>query len=106
MREEKPVGHVGDLPARTSRCTTGASFAMRGHKTIRSETTEGCWFTPRFMQHKQLLSITFPRAEPRFTVHCPGQSLRPHSSGFSFSPLPEYLPWLGRQLLTPLLQDD
>jgi hypothetical protein len=67
------------------------------------------------MQPQQLLSIPFPRAEPRFMIQRPGQSLRPQSSpqhsrsaaaprpaarGCRNAP-PKHLPWLARQFLTP-----
>ena len=70
----------------------GASFAMRDRNTIRSDTTEGCCFTSLFMQPQPLLAIPFPRADPRFTVHPPGQSLYPQNGPVSLPPLSDEPP--------------
>ena len=53
--------------------TARVSFAMRSRSTNRLVFSDGCCFTPPFMQPRPLLSISFPRAEPRFTIQRPGK---------------------------------
>ena len=52
---------------RASRCTTGASFAIRDRNTIRSENRGLLLHVPVYVPLAPL-SIPFPGAEPRFTI--------------------------------------
>ena len=65
---------------------------MRGRYTIRSDTTEGCCFMFLFMHRQQLLSIPFPRAQPRFAVHRPGQPLYLQNGPVRLQPLCDEYP--------------